>query len=234
MIIKNNYKIQIKIDDFYENQKPLCSISFVGSKEKCAYPNLMEIIYSCSELLVPLLETISSLTQELKLYLYVGLSCNEPLSRIGQYKKIWKTDLIPVALRKDEKCILGPEVELHNGYNVFGYAGLIEFPINKLSVALETVRMNNHCAIFISDDKNFFSEKNIKTIYSHREFSEQNNVPETTIDWVKLCIKCCNDCTIAIRATGNFDDSSASVDIIGIEKAIIYNEILDRIIQKYG
>lgn len=230
MIMKNGYSFKVVYDDFHINQKllnpELSSISFVGHKEKCAYPDLTEILSSCCLLLLPLFNHLFMANPKLALYFYTAFIRNEPLNRIGRYKKLWKSDFIPATLTKDKECILGPELELCDGSYAFGYAGLVKIPITKISEVLEIARMNNHCAVLISDEEYFFSEENVKKIYYHNEPTLKHILPRPYIDWIKLTTKCCNDHTVAIRAAGQFDDPEAGVDIIGIQSSEIYKKIL--------
>lgn len=199
----------------------LSALSIYGTAN-INFEDKTDFLKKCSEIIKEIFNDLFT-KFDYKLYLFVAIEVESPISKIAHYKKVWK------GLSKEWDLSgfeFGPEM-LVNINDKYHYVGLARFEIENLFTALE-IQHNNIIKnfTFASYRDNFLSEEALESLYDNA-FRKLNKLttfhfPEESVDYFKLFAHYCTNQDVIFR----IGDSAEDIELDAIFSESLYDELL--------
>lgn len=131
-------------------------------------------------------------------------------SALVKKKKLWARN--PWALDTAQFSRLSGEIMVEREGRI-RYAGLATVARRGFGLAVEIARKSRACAIFVSRSAPVAEADLVRSLFS-AAFPSVKGLEATVVDWTRLALGRCETGDILVRVSGQFDDTSAAIDLI--------------------
>lgn len=171
-------------------------------------PDLASLIHACGQRLQP---TMSGLP----VWIFVAHGPWQPDNRITRHRGLWRSHAMRARWERPE-TVKSEAVAIAGAAGV-RFAGVAAVDNTWLLEALELVRVDPACFLFVSHRKDLVLPEQVKRLFDV-VFTGGPADSQTHIDWQALITAVCPLGDIVIRVSGGFDDPEGAIDLIGDPK----------------